>query len=126
MELSLSRFAGTGCSGLVLPLLFERLLTKYGHSITLRIWAGVLLVLTSPALSMMPPRLPPSAFRQNNSSGHHRRPFFALSNFLPRFGLLVTWHLPAILCPGSFSPPTSFHNRAVHLQPSHCLWTDWF
>jgi hypothetical protein len=35
-------FGGTGLSGLVLPLLFEKLLSSLGFANTLRIWAGVL------------------------------------------------------------------------------------
>jgi len=43
-------FGGTGISGLVLPLLFEKLLSTLGFANTLRIWAGVLVALTAPAI----------------------------------------------------------------------------
>jgi len=43
-------FGGTGLSGLVLPLLFEKLLGTVGFANTLRIWAAVLVGLTAPAI----------------------------------------------------------------------------
>ena len=74
-------FAGTGIAGLFLPLLFERLLSKYGHPTTLRAWGVALLLLTTPALYFVKPRLPPSSYRQSagGEAGVRRRAWIDLS-----------------------------------------------
>lgn len=102
------RFAGTGCSGLVLPFLFEQLLSKYGHRTTLRIWGIVLVVLTSPVLYLMKPRLPASATARHPDAMHRpmqwidwafvkSRTFhiFAFANFFQGLG----YFLPGIYLP---------------------------
>lgn len=101
-------FAGTGCSGLVLPFLFERLLSKYGHHTTLRIWGIVLVVMTSPVLYLMKPRLPVSATTRHPDAVHRpmewidwsflkSRSFhvFAFANFFQGLG----YFLPGIYLP---------------------------
>ncbi|RYP58646.1 hypothetical protein DL770_010386 [Monosporascus sp. CRB-9-2] len=50
-----------GFGGVVLPLLFEVLLTSYGFAAALRIWAGILAALAIPLSFFVKPRLPPSA-----------------------------------------------------------------
>ncbi|RYP39419.1 hypothetical protein DL768_010713 [Monosporascus sp. mg162] len=50
-----------GFGGVVLPLLFEVLLTSYGFAAALRIWAGILAALAIPLSIFVKPRLPPSA-----------------------------------------------------------------
>ncbi|KAI5809734.1 major facilitator superfamily domain-containing protein [Peziza echinospora] len=100
-------FAGTGICGLILPFLFEKLLSSYGHAVTLRIWGVVLFVLTTPALFFIKPRLPPSAYQ--TPAGRSRRkaaisfsfmksPLFlvlAFSNFFQGLG----YFLPGIYLP---------------------------
>ncbi|KAI1133427.1 major facilitator superfamily domain-containing protein [Nemania abortiva] len=54
-------WSGTGLAGVVLPLLLESLLGALGFRNTLRLWAGLLLVLATPLSFFIKPRLPPSA-----------------------------------------------------------------
>ncbi|KAB5515445.1 MFS monocarboxylate transporter [Coniochaeta sp. 2T2.1] len=61
-------WSGTGLAGVVLPLLLQSLLDKYGFETTLRLWAVVVFVLTAPLAYYIKPRLPVSA-------ATHRRPF---------------------------------------------------
>lgn len=51
-------WAGTGVSGVVLPIVLQWLLNSYGFETTLRAWAVVLFVLTAPLLYFVKPRLP--------------------------------------------------------------------
>lgn len=48
INLCLRSYSGTGISGLILPLVFGRLLEKYGFATTLRAWALFLVRTTSP------------------------------------------------------------------------------
>ncbi|KAI0102072.1 major facilitator superfamily domain-containing protein [Nemania sp. FL0031] len=61
-------WSGTGLAGVILPLLLESLLGALGFRNTLRLWAGLLLVLAAPLAFFIKPRLPPSA------TSHVRRP----------------------------------------------------
>jgi MFS family permease len=54
-------WSGTGLAGVVLPLLLDSLLQKYGFKTTLRIWSVVVFVLTAPLAIFIKPRLPQSA-----------------------------------------------------------------
>ncbi|KAI0187146.1 major facilitator superfamily domain-containing protein [Astrocystis sublimbata] len=54
-------WSGTGLAGVVLPLLLESLLESIGFRNTLRVWAGVLFVITTPLACFIKPRIPPSA-----------------------------------------------------------------
>lgn len=54
-------WSGTGLAGFMLPLLLQHLLSKYGFQTTLRIWAGLVFVLTAPLAFFIKPRLPSSA-----------------------------------------------------------------
>lgn len=54
-------WSAAGFGGVVLPLLFEVLLTSYGFPTALRIWAGILAVSAIPLSLFVKPRLPPSA-----------------------------------------------------------------
>lgn len=71
-------WSGTGIAGVVLPLFLEWLLHSFGFRTTLRLWAGVLFVLTAPLAFYIKPRLPYSA-------SSHIKPFnlkmFAMSTF---------------------------------------------
>ncbi|KAI1177169.1 major facilitator superfamily domain-containing protein [Nemania sp. FL0916] len=57
-------WSGTGLAGVIFPLLLESLLDSLGFRTTLRLWAGLLLVLTAPLSFLIKPRLPPSASSQ--------------------------------------------------------------
>ncbi|RYP00854.1 hypothetical protein DL764_006377 [Monosporascus ibericus] len=54
-------WSGTGLAGVVLPLLMEALLGSFGFRTTLRLWSGLLFVLTAPLAFFIKPRLPLSA-----------------------------------------------------------------
>ena len=54
-------WAGTGFSGVCVPLILNWGLNKYSHAIMLRAWAIVLVLLTGPLLFYVKPRLPVSA-----------------------------------------------------------------
>lgn len=51
-------WAGTGLGGVLIPLLLQFLLNKYGFRTTLRVWSGVLFVATAPLLIYLKPRVP--------------------------------------------------------------------
>ncbi|KAF7526428.1 hypothetical protein PCG10_004124 [Penicillium crustosum] len=51
-------WAGTGIGGVVLPIVMEQLLGKYGFRITLRGFAVVLFILTAPLVYFVKPRVP--------------------------------------------------------------------
>ncbi|KAL2156426.1 hypothetical protein VTH82DRAFT_1171 [Thermothelomyces myriococcoides] len=51
-------WSATGLSGVVLPLLLERLLSAYGHATTLRLFACLVFLLTAPLSWFVRPRLP--------------------------------------------------------------------
>ncbi|TRX95230.1 hypothetical protein FHL15_003922 [Xylaria flabelliformis] len=57
-------WSGTGLAGVVLPLLLESLLNSLGFRNTLRLWAGLLFVITAPLSFYIKPRIPPSATSQ--------------------------------------------------------------
>ncbi|KUL90590.1 hypothetical protein ZTR_00350 [Talaromyces verruculosus] len=93
-------WAGTGVSGVVLPLLMQWLINTHGFRTTLRVWSTVLLLLIGPLLYFVKPRIP---IAQNSST----RPFnlkflrnksfmiFQLGNILQALGFfLPTIYLP--------------------------------
>jgi MFS family permease len=51
-------WAGNGLAGVVLPLLLQSLLGSLGHQTTLRLWSGVLFVITVPLAWFIKPRVP--------------------------------------------------------------------
>ncbi|KAI1844810.1 hypothetical protein JX266_009038 [Neoarthrinium moseri] len=53
-------WSGTGLAGVVLPLMMESLLARFGYQTTLRLWAGLLFVITAPLSWFVKPRLPVS------------------------------------------------------------------
>ncbi|CAI7654923.1 unnamed protein product [Penicillium glandicola] len=69
-------WAGTGIGGVVLPIVMEQLLGKYGFRITLRGFAVVLFVLTGPLVYFVKPRVP--------IADHQPSPP------LPNFGFMLT------------------------------------
>lgn len=54
-------WSGTGLAGVILPLLMESLLNSIGFRNTLRLWSGLLFILTAPPSYYIKPRLPFSA-----------------------------------------------------------------
>ncbi|KAJ5094827.1 hypothetical protein N7456_010688 [Penicillium angulare] len=61
-------WAGTGLSGVILPVVLQWMLDTYGHKTALRAWSIVLLVMGGPLLFYLRPRLP-------ISRASHTRPF---------------------------------------------------
>ncbi|KAI1331807.1 MFS general substrate transporter [Xylariaceae sp. FL0255] len=57
-------WSATGVAGVVVPLLMTWLFNTIGFRDTLRLWAGLLFVLTTPLAFFIKPRLPPSATSQ--------------------------------------------------------------
>jgi MFS family permease len=53
-------WAGTGLSGVILPIVLQWFLNKYGFRTTLRAWSVILFVCTAPLLYFVKPRLPQS------------------------------------------------------------------
>ncbi|KXJ90912.1 major facilitator superfamily domain-containing protein [Microdochium bolleyi] len=53
-------WSGTGLAGVILPLMMESLLASIGFRMTLRLWSGLLFVLTAPLSFFIKPRLPVS------------------------------------------------------------------
>lgn len=51
-------WAGNGLAGVVLPLLLEFLLDRFGYQTTLRIWTGVLFAVSAPLVWFIKPRVP--------------------------------------------------------------------
>lgn len=93
-------WAGTGLAGVVLPLLLENLLNKYGFKTTLRIWSIVVFVLTAPLAKFLKPRLPQSPvthIKKFNLSFIFTRTFavYQLANVAEAFGFF----LPGIYLP---------------------------
>ncbi len=71
-------WSATGLSGVLLPLLLQRLLAAYGHATTLRILAGVFFALTAPLAWFVRPRVPISMSSSSSSAassaGRQKRP----------------------------------------------------
>ncbi|KAK4146324.1 monocarboxylate transporter 10 [Dichotomopilus funicola] len=51
-------WSATGLSGVILPLILQRMLTAWGHPTTLRVFACVVFALTAPLSFFLRPRLP--------------------------------------------------------------------
>ncbi|XXH03946.1 hypothetical protein Hte_010354 [Hypoxylon texense] len=73
-------WSGTGLAGVVLPLLLEYLLHTCGFRTTLRLWSGLLFVLTVPLAIFIKPRLP-------HSATSHAKPFSLKMFMIPSFWL---------------------------------------
>ncbi|KAK2468034.1 hypothetical protein H9L39_20256, partial [Fusarium oxysporum f. sp. albedinis] len=54
-------WSGTGIGGVVIPLVLESLLQKFGFRIALRIWAISVIILSTPAFFFVKPRIPASS-----------------------------------------------------------------
>ncbi|KAI2602074.1 MFS general substrate transporter [Hypoxylon sp. NC1633] len=73
-------WSGTSLAGVVLPLLLQWLLHSFGFRTTLRLWSGIVFVLTIPLSFFVKPRLPHSATR-------HVKPFNMSIFKIPSFWL---------------------------------------
>ncbi|KAA8650801.1 hypothetical protein EYZ11_007826 [Aspergillus tanneri] len=94
-------WAGTGLSGVILPITFQWLLNEYGYKTTLRIWAVILFIMGAPLLYFVKPRVPISSstqMRPLNFSFLRHRSFhiYQLGNTLEALGFfLPTIYLPS-------------------------------
>ncbi|KAJ4991668.1 major facilitator superfamily transporter [Stagonosporopsis vannaccii] len=93
-------WAGTGLGGVMIPLLLQFLLDKYGFRTTLRIWAIVLFASTAPLYFFLKPRVPVSPstnHRAFNFSFLANKTFLIcqLGNILQGFGYFI----PSIYLP---------------------------
>ncbi|KAL1962243.1 hypothetical protein VTN77DRAFT_9899 [Rasamsonia byssochlamydoides] len=93
-------WAGTGVSGVVLPVFLQWLLNAHGFRTTLRVWSVVLFILTAPLLYFVKPRLPiaqSASMRPFDFSFLWNRTFliFQLGNVLEALGFF----LPSIYLP---------------------------
>lgn len=94
-------WAGTGIAGTVLPFLLQWLLNSHGYRTTLRVYAITLLVLASPCLYFVRPRLPitnASSFRPVEISflKHIQFWIFQSGNILQSLGFfLPTLYIPS-------------------------------
>ncbi|KAH6681406.1 major facilitator superfamily domain-containing protein [Halenospora varia] len=62
-------WAGTGVAGLVVPFIMNTLLSQYGFRTTLRIWAVAIVVISSPLIYFLRPRLPISSVSNSPRRG---------------------------------------------------------
>ncbi|KAL1963328.1 hypothetical protein VTN77DRAFT_8449 [Rasamsonia byssochlamydoides] len=94
-------WAGTGLSGVVLPITLQWLLNTYGFKTTLRIWSIVMCVLSAPLIHFVKPRLPiaqSSSFRPFDLRFLYDRTFliYQLGNVIQALGyFLPTIYLPS-------------------------------
>ncbi|KAK1147863.1 hypothetical protein N8T08_000377 [Aspergillus melleus] len=94
-------WAGTGLSGVILPIVFQWLLNDYGYQTTLRVWALTLLIMAGPLLYFIKPRIPISSSlhpRPLNWTFLKQRSFaiYQLGNTLEAMGyFLPTIYLPS-------------------------------
>lgn len=93
-------WAGTGAAGLIVPLVLNVLLEKYGFRTTLRVWAVALILLSSPLIVFLKPRLPTSRASQAPRQSFS---FLNLSTFwVLEVGLIMEslgYFLPGIYLP---------------------------
>jgi len=94
-------FGGAGTSGLVLPIIFEKSLTRLGYQTTLRIWAITMAVILTPSIHfLIRGRLPDSqrTARRRLNLKFMKNPLFLLvaaTNFLQG----VAYFIPTIYLP---------------------------
>ncbi|EKG19881.1 Major facilitator superfamily [Macrophomina phaseolina MS6] len=87
-------WAGTGLSGVILPIVMQWLLDKWGFATTLRIWGVACFVLTAPLTFYVKPRIPISQaqrVRSFNLRFLYKRPFalLQLGNVLEGLGFFL-------------------------------------
>ena len=96
-------WAGASTSGVIIPLLMEWLLEKYGFRIALRVWALMSTVLTVPALWVLKGRLPPDYSIENSKVelGFLKSSAFWIletANFFQALG----YYMPSVYLPCGF------------------------
>lgn len=104
--------AGTGLAGVVLPLVMQFVLEKYGYKTTLRAWAVALFVLTAPLIHFVKPRVPLSQSTQTR-----RLDFSFLTTSI--FGVLQACNIIEAL--GFFLPSIYLPSYARSLGASKLL-----
>lgn len=113
-------WAGTGIGGVVLPIVMEQLLGKYGFRITLRGFAVVLFILTAPLVYFVKPRVPIADNRPSPPAPNFRFMFtstFAIFEFCNTVEALG-FFLPSIYLPtyaGMIGASTSLQALTVIL-----------
>ncbi|KAJ5847812.1 hypothetical protein N7455_011769 [Penicillium solitum] len=113
-------WAGTGIGGVVLPIVMEQLLGKYGFRITLRGFAVVLFILTAPLVYFVKPRVPIPNNRPSPPAPNFRFMFtstFAIFEFCNTVEALG-FFLPSIYLPtyaGMIGASTSLQALTVIL-----------
>lgn len=93
-------WSGTGLAGVILPLMMETLLGAIGFRSTLRLWSGLLFLLTAPLSVFIKPRLPVS-------SQLHARPFNLRFMRMPSFVMYQTFNVieaMGFFLPGLYLP----------------------
>lgn len=90
-------WAGTGLGGVVMPLVLQASLAKYGHATVLRGYAIIMVLLMGPILPFIRPRLPPSPIKKLDLTflGSPSFLLFQAGNVLEALG----YFLPAIYLP---------------------------
>ncbi|OAL54938.1 MFS general substrate transporter [Pyrenochaeta sp. DS3sAY3a] len=95
-------WAGTGLGGVIVPLLLQFLLNRYGFRVALRIWTGLLFGISLPLVWFLKPRLPvPGTNRVRLGLTFLKdRPFWILQlgNVLQGFGFFMpSLYLPLLV-----------------------------
>lgn len=93
-------WSGTSLSGVVLPLVLERLLESYGYRTTIIIWTMVLFGVTAPLAWYIKPRVPPLAIR--SIRGFNLR--FSISRRFMLYQLSNTIEAVGFYIPGIYIP----------------------
>ncbi|KAG9236766.1 MFS monocarboxylate transporter [Amylocarpus encephaloides] len=104
-------WAGTGVGGLTIPFIMNSLLSRFGFRTTLRIWAVTNLVLTSPFIYFLRPRLPVGPVSHSPRRGLN---FLRTSTFWILFIGLTAESLGYFI-PGIYLPSFA---RALGLSPA--------
>lgn len=103
-------WSGTGLAGVILPLLLEYLLGTYGFKTTLRLWACLVFVLTTPLAYFIKPRLPirqPLQGTPSMGSMYHTQPFnfrFLLSKQFMLYQVTNVVEAMGFFLPGIYLP----------------------
>lgn len=104
-------WSGTGLAGFILPLVLQYLLSNYGFQTTLRLWAGLVFVLTAPLAYFIKPRLPIAATT-------HIKPFnfrFVLTRTFALHQLVNVVEALGFFLPGIYLP--SYARAALGASP---------
>lgn len=104
-------FGGAGITGIIVPILFEKLLTSIGYRLTLRIWAIVMAITLLPAVKyLIKGRLPDSqrVSRRRMNISFFKNPvflLFAVTNLLQGMAFFIpSIYLPSYAADLNISP----------------------